>query len=68
MVIVSMKYTVVVFAPGGNPMAQFGSQDVAAMTNHHLSFFLFLNVLFNRGQSHKLRYKNKKKEKEVGWR
>jgi hypothetical protein len=49
-------------------MAQFGSQDVAAMTNHHLSFFLsffFCNVLFNRGQStrqsHKLRYNNKKK-------
>lgn len=33
--------TVVVFASGGHPVAKFGSQDVAAMTNHHLLLLVF---------------------------
>ena len=49
------EYTVVVFASGaGNPMAQFGSQDLAAMTNHHLSFFLSFYAMFYLTEGNRL--------------
>jgi hypothetical protein len=35
-------------------MAQFGSQDVAAMTNHHLSFFLSFSTMFYLTEGNRL--------------
>lgn len=56
--------TVVVFASGGHPAAKFGSQDVAAMTNHHLLLIIFLSdVLFSRGAVRATKNQKKKKKK-----